>query len=242
MIAATSWARGHGDRGHAPRQLSSVKAWVRQMMPAALNTVCRDFALLSRARRVANSPPLTAAGLRGRVVLIDFCTYTASTGSARCLCPGVGAKYEDQGLVVIGVHTPEFPLRRRRERSPRVKDMKMDYPIAIDNDYAIWRGFQQPVWPASISSMGGGTCDIITSAREIRQSERMIQQLLAEAGVGRRRSRAGCGRARGIEAAAIGTACSLGRIMSATTVPRTSRLPVGRHRTRARVYAVPNPD
>src|SRR3989475_7334380 len=89
-----------------------------------------------------NSPPLSAADLRRKVVLIDFCTYTCINW-LRTL-PYVrawAAKYRDQGLVVIGVHTPEFTFEQDITNVRRaVKDMRVDYPIAIDNDYAIWRG------------------------------------------------------------------------------------------------------
>ena len=89
--------------------LGSVKAWVRQMMPAAVQlSVAGDLPSLANATEWLNSPPLTAPGLRGKVVLIDFCTYTC-TNWLRTL-PFVrawAAKYKDQGLVVIGVHAPE---------------------------------------------------------------------------------------------------------------------------------------
>ena len=91
-----------------------------------------------------NSQPLTAAGLRGKVVLIDFCTYTCINWLRQL--PYVRAwseKYKDQGLVVIGVHTPEFPFEKDIENVRRaVKGIRVDFPIAIDNDYAIWRAFK----------------------------------------------------------------------------------------------------
>ena len=94
-----------------------------------------------------NSPPLTADGLRGKVVLVDFWTYTCINW-LRTL-PYVRAwaeKYKDQGLVVIGVHTPEFAFEHDIENVRRAaKDMRVDYPIAVDNDYAIWQRFEQPL-------------------------------------------------------------------------------------------------
>ena len=87
-----------------------------------------ELSSLGRATEWLNSPPLTAAGLRGKVVLIDFCTYTCINW-LRTL-PYVrawAAKYKDQGLVVIGVHTPEFPFEKDVENVRRaVKDMKVD--------------------------------------------------------------------------------------------------------------------
>lgn len=132
-----------------------------------------------------NSQPLTAAGLRGKVVLINFCTYTCINW-LRSL-PYVRAwsgKYRDRGLVVIGVHTPEFPFEKDTENVRRaLKGIRVEYPIAIDNDYAIWRAFNNQYWPALYF--------IDTSGRirhhhfgegAYEQSERIIQQLLGDSG------------------------------------------------------------
>jgi len=105
---------------------------------------------LGSATEWINSPPLTAAGLRGKVVLVDFWTYTCINW-LRTL-PYVrawAAKYRDQGLVVIGVHTPEFEFEQDVGNVRRAaKDMRVDHPIAIDNDYAIWTAFDNHYWPA----------------------------------------------------------------------------------------------
>src|SRR5437868_15422834 len=97
-----------------------------------------------------NSPPLSAADLRGKVVLIDFWTYTCINW-LRTL-PYVRAwadKYRDHGVVVIGVHAPEFSFEHDLENVRRAaQDMRVDYPIAIDNDFAIWRAFNNHYWPA----------------------------------------------------------------------------------------------
>ena len=97
-----------------------------------------------------NSPPLTPAALRGKVVLVNFWTYTC-VNWLRTL-PYVRAwaeKYRNQGLVVIGVHTPEFSFERNVSNVRwAVKDMRVDYPIAIDSDHAIWRAFKNQYWPA----------------------------------------------------------------------------------------------
>src|SRR5450631_2027847 len=106
---------------------------------------------LDSATAWLNSPPLTAAGLRGKVVLIDFWTY--SCVNWRRTLPYVRAwaeKYKDHGLVVIGVHTPEFSFEHSVDNVRwAMKDMKIDYPIAIDSNYAIWRAFSNEYWPAS---------------------------------------------------------------------------------------------
>src|SRR6266545_1965176 len=90
-----------------------------------------------------NSEPLTAAGLRGNVVLIDFWTYTCINWLRTI--PYVRAwaeKYKDHGVVVIGVHTPEFSFERNVDSVRQAAtDLQVDYPIAIDNDYAIWDAF-----------------------------------------------------------------------------------------------------
>ena len=90
-----------------------------------------------------NSPPLAAADLRGNVVLIDFWTYTCINW-LRTL-PYVRAwakKYQDHGVVVIGVHSPEFSFEHDLENVRRAaQDMRVSYPIAIDNDFAIWQAF-----------------------------------------------------------------------------------------------------
>ena len=97
-----------------------------------------------------NSPPLTAEALKGKVVLVDFWTYSC----INCLraIPYVRAwaeKYKDQGLVVIGVHAPEFAFEKNIDNVAKaVADLEITYPVAIDNDYAIWRAFNNQYWPA----------------------------------------------------------------------------------------------
>ena len=97
-----------------------------------------------------NSPPLTAAELRGRVVLVNFWTYTCINW-LRTL-PYVRAwadRYQDQGLLVIGVHTPEFDFEHDLDNVRRqVKNLGVDYPVATDNDYRIWTAFGKHYWPA----------------------------------------------------------------------------------------------
>jgi thiol-disulfide isomerase/thioredoxin len=134
-----------------------------------------------------NSPPLTATGLRGKVVLIDFWTYTCINW-LRTL-PYVRAwaeKYRDQGVVVIGVHTPEFSFEHDLENVRRAaQDMKVNYPIAIDNDYAIWSAFNNHYWPALYLIDVQGRIRYHQFGEGVyEQSEMIVQQLLAEAGSG----------------------------------------------------------
>jgi thiol-disulfide isomerase/thioredoxin len=97
-----------------------------------------------------NSPPLVRADLRGKVVLIDIWTYTC-VNWIRTL-PYIRAwaeRYKDRGLVVIGVSDPEFPFEHDIENVRRAaKAMRVDYPIAIDNDFIIWRALMNQFWPA----------------------------------------------------------------------------------------------
>ncbi|MGA2084193.1 MAG: cytochrome c biogenesis protein DipZ [Terracidiphilus sp.] len=105
---------------------------------------------LSGASAWINSPPLTAESLRGKVVVVDFWTYSC----INCLrtLPYVNAwygKYKDSGLVVLGVHTPEFPFEKDETNVRKaVRDLGIDYPVAMDNDYRVWRAFNNEYWPA----------------------------------------------------------------------------------------------
>ena len=109
----------------------------------------RQFAALGRATEWLNSPPLSAATLRGKVVLVQFGTYTCINWLRTLPYVRAWAQKYRQGLVVIGVHTPEFAFEKKLENVRRaVQQMKLDFPIAVDNDYAIWRAFDNRYWPA----------------------------------------------------------------------------------------------
>lgn len=134
-----------------------------------------------------NSQPLTAADLRGKVVIFDFWTYTCINWIRQS--PYVSAwaeKYRDQGLVVIGVHTPEFEFEANVDNVRRAaNDFKIDYPIAIDSDYGVWRAFRNRAWPALyFVDAQGRIRHHHFGEGEYERSERVIQQLLAEAGAG----------------------------------------------------------
>ena len=139
---------------------------------------------LSGATAWINSPPLTFASLRGKVVLVDFWTYSC----INCLrtLPYIKAwneKYKDSGLVIIGVHTPEFPFEKDEANVRKaVKDLGLTYPVPMDNDYKIWRSFNNEYWPADyfidatgairFHHFGEGSYD---------ESEKQIRTLLEEA-------------------------------------------------------------
>jgi thiol-disulfide isomerase/thioredoxin len=134
-----------------------------------------------------NSPPLTPAGLRGKVVLAGFCTYTCINWLRQL--PYVrawAAKYAGHGLAVIGVHTPEFAFEHNPDNVSRAaKDMGIAYPVALDNDYAIWRAFANHYWPALYFADDQGRIRHHHYGEgEYQQSEMIIQHLLAEAGSG----------------------------------------------------------
>jgi thiol-disulfide isomerase/thioredoxin len=131
-----------------------------------------------------NSPPLTRESLRGKVVLVDFWTYSC----VNCLrtLPYVRAwydKYKDQGLVVIGVHAPEFAFEKVEGNVRRaVADLHVDYPVALDNDYAIWRGFNNEYWPAHyFIDAQGRIRHHHFGEGAYEQSEAWIRELLEEA-------------------------------------------------------------
>ena len=132
-----------------------------------------------------NSAPLNAKSLRGKVVLIDFWTYSC-INCLRALpyVEGWAEKYKDAGLVVIGVHTPEFAFEKERSNVEKaVRDLKVTYPVAIDSNYAIWRAFNNQYWPAHYFIDGKGRIRHHHFGEgEYDESERVIQELLKENG------------------------------------------------------------
>jgi thiol-disulfide isomerase/thioredoxin len=132
-----------------------------------------------------NSAPQTSAGLHGKVVLVNFWTYTCINW-LRTL-PYVRAwaeKYRELGLVVIGVHTPEFPFERELENVRRAADdMGVTYPVALDSDYAVWRSFANQYWPATyIADTEGQIRHHQFGEGGYAECEMAIQRLLREAG------------------------------------------------------------
>lgn len=139
---------------------------------------------LNGATSWINSPPLTAKQLKGKVVLVDFWDYSC-INCIRAL-PYVRAwaeKYKDSGLVVIGVHAPEFEIEKQTANVQRaVTKFGITYPVALDNNYAIWNAFHNQFWPAHyfIDATGKVRYEHFGEG-EYDQSERWIQQLLKEA-------------------------------------------------------------
>jgi len=155
--------------------------------PAGTLPVEGEFPSLSGAEAWLNSPPLTPQALRGKVVLIDFWTYSC----INCLraLPYVKSWYEryhDKGLVVIGVHSPEFAFEKDIGNVTRaVHDLGITYPVALDNEYAIWQAFNNQYWPAHyfIDAQGRIRAHHFGEG-DYAESEQIIRELLTEAGSG----------------------------------------------------------
>jgi thiol-disulfide isomerase/thioredoxin len=132
-----------------------------------------------------NSPPLTVAALRGKVVLIDFWTYTCINW--RRTLPyvrGWAEKYQDHGLVVVGVHTPEFSFEKALDNVHReMPTLDIPYPVAVDSDSVIWRAFRNQYWPAIYVADAQGRIRYHQFGEGgYEETERVLQQLLTEAG------------------------------------------------------------
>ena len=171
----------------------------------ATRTTPSELGSLSHATEWINSPPLTAEGLKGKVVVVQFWTYSCVNWLRTAPYARAWArKYRDAGLVVIGVHAPEFGFERQLTKVRwSAKEFGVDYPVAVDNDFAIWRGFGNQYWPALyVIDARGEVRYRHFGEGEYEKSERAIQELLAEAGA------RGIGRevvsvsAEGVEAAA----------------------------------------
>lgn len=173
------------DRFHSPAEGSTAPvAATAGTVPAALSddglNPLLDF---NGATTWLNSAPLDAAALRGKVVLVDFWTYSC----INCLrtLPYVRAwadKYRDRGFVVVGVHTPEFAFEKDLGNVKKaVHDLDITYPVALDNDYAIWRSFSNRYWPAHyFFDATGHLRHQHFGEGEYMESEAVIQTLLAE--------------------------------------------------------------
>lgn len=202
-----------------------------------------ELASLERADAWLNSPPLTASALRGKVVLIDFWTYTCINW-LRTL-PYVRAwaeKYKDQGLVVIGVHAPEFSFEKNLNNVRwAVKDMRVDHPVAVDNDHVIWRAFRNQYWPALyfVDAQGRVRHNHFGEGA-YEQSEMAIQMLLRENGLGGGVSNEPVSvNGRGLEAAADWRSLRSGENYIGYARTQNFASPGGATSDKPRVYALP---
>jgi thiol-disulfide isomerase/thioredoxin len=170
----------------ASSHFASSSRAAAQVAPSARLSVEGNLPELKGAVGWLNSPPLMAADLYGKVVVVDFWTYTCINW--RRTLPYVRAwaeKYKDAGLTVIGVHTPEFSF----EKNPNnvrwaTKNMQIDYPVAIDSDQKIWNAFSNEYWPALyFVDVKGHIRHHQFGEGDYGRSELVIQQLLTDAGV-----------------------------------------------------------
>jgi thiol-disulfide isomerase/thioredoxin len=189
IAIALGWDRGvltQLSYASTNRVEQSLITTINPHMPAASGTLGEgELPSLSGATSWLNSAPLTPEALRGKVVVVDFWTYSC----INCLrsLPFVEAwykKYSNHGLVVIGVHSPEFAFEKNEDNVRRaVSDLGITYPVALDNDYAIWRAFNNQYWPAHyFIDATGRIRSHHFGEGDYDQSERTIRQLLTEAG------------------------------------------------------------
>jgi thiol-disulfide isomerase/thioredoxin len=132
-----------------------------------------------------NSPPLNRKSLQGKVVLVNFWTYTCINSlRPQPYVKAWAAKYKDAGLIVIGAHTPEFSFEKEHENVENaVRDLKITYPVAIDTNYDIWRAFNNEAWPAQYLIDGKGRIRFHHFGEsDYGEIERVIQELLKENG------------------------------------------------------------
>jgi len=197
---------------------------------------------IEHATEWINSPPLTASALRGKVVLVDFWTYTCINW-LRTLpyVRGWAEKYRDQGLVVVGVHTPEFEFEKDLNNVRwAAKALQVNYPIAVDSDYVIWRGFDNNYWPALyFIDAQGRTRHHHFGEGAYEQSEMIIQELLAQNGAKGINREPLSVEGRGLEAAADWRNLRSGENYVGYGRTQNFSSPGGATADRPRVYALP---
>jgi thiol-disulfide isomerase/thioredoxin len=168
-----------------PMTSTAVRVPFLHSFPIDLSGSQAELASLEQANQWLNSKPLTPANLRGKVVVVNFWTYTCINW--RRQLPYVRAwaeKYKDQGLVVVGVHAPEFEFEKNIANIRwALQDMKIDYPVAVDDNHVIWRAFRNQAWPALyFIDAEGRVRHNHFGEGSYEQSEMVIQALLREAG------------------------------------------------------------
>ena len=189
-----------------------------------------------------NSTPPTAESLRGKVVLVDFWAYSC----INCLrsLPTIEmwySKYKDSGLVVIGIHTPEFPFEKNEANVRKaVRKFGVAFPVALDNDYRLWRGFHNQFWPAHYFIDATGRVRYHHFGEgDYEQSEPWIRTLLEERNHQKPPELPVTIAATGAEAARRPRTCSRRRPTLATRAPRTLPRPEASTRTRRNSIARP---
>jgi Thioredoxin like C-terminal domain len=180
-------------RDHVDDDRRRLLGQVAMTMAASVGMACAtaasgrqtpQLAALDGATQWLAAPRPRAADLAGKVVLVDFCTYTCINWLRTLPYVRAWARTYQQGLVVIGVHTPEFAFEQNADNVRRaVERLRIDHPMVIDNDYAIWRAFRNHYWPALyFLDHDGRVRDQQFGEGGYEQAERTIQRLLAAAG------------------------------------------------------------
>ena len=174
---------------HVEKSIFATGAAAETGAPLGEHGSMPDLANLVRSENTAwlNSAPLSSESLRGKVVLVDFWTYSC-INSLRNISyvQSWAAKYRDAGLVVVGVHTPEFGFEKDPANvAQALRDLNVTYPVANDSSYAIWQAFGNEYWPADYVVDGKGRIRYQHFGEgDYGESERVIQQLLRENGAG----------------------------------------------------------
>lgn len=159
---------------------------VKDLLPIVPSLPGDSLQSLKYATEWLNSMPLSEKDLRGKLVVIDFCTYSCINWLRTVpYTKAWNEKYSKYGLVTIGVHTPEFEFEKRGENiSSNLAALKIDYPIAVDNDRRIWDGFDNNYWPARYIIDGKGQTRFTHFGEgNYSGSEEIIRRLLEESGV-----------------------------------------------------------
>ena len=239
------FAGSHPAGVEPPREAVTVDAaLIRQLKAkAARLPVEGKLASFDGARGWINSEPLTPEGLLGKVVLVDFWTFTCVNWLRTFPYLRAWAeKYGDKGLVVVGVHTPEFPFEGDIDNvRKQAKALGVQYPIAVDSDYGVWRAFDNNYWPAAYLAdaqgrirahhYGEGAYDM---------SEMVLQQLLADAGTGGLSDDLVSVQPQGTQVAADWTAVESGETYTGYQQAEGFASPGGAVPNRSRLYTLPS--
>jgi thiol-disulfide isomerase/thioredoxin len=167
--------------GTAAMTMAAAGLGVIDTAPAAARE-SRELEAIARATQWINSPPLTAASLQGKVVLVQFGTYTCINWLRTLPYMRAWVQKYGKGVVVIGVHTPEFDFEHDVDNVRRaMQQMRIEFPIVVDNDYAIWRAFRNQYWPALyLLDARGRIRHHHFGEGEYQQSELAMHRLIAD--------------------------------------------------------------
>jgi cytochrome c biogenesis protein CcdA len=184
LVIALGWDTRFLSQFSIPTTASTEQKLIAQLHETPTAATTTELPALTGATQWLNSPPLDSADLRGKVVLVDFWTYSC----INCLrtLPYIKAwneRYTAQGLVIIGVHAPEFAFEKEPDNVEQaVRELGVTYPVALDNQYAIWNAFSNQYWPAHyLYDANGKLREQHFGEGNYAETERMIQALLHEA-------------------------------------------------------------